>query len=213
MQFEKTIIKIDKMRLPVVQPTYTFSEGQSNSKQEVVNYGEMSIKGKRNLKKFSYSSFYPATYDSSYCQFSNLMNPIKFIKKLLIKKELGETVSFTFPKYKINGEPWLIDSLQYKSGDGTKDIFYSIEMSEYRIPDQPYTKYVYSVYNTGIRTSMTAITNPYITKEDDTITEIAQKGGCNAIDLWNANQSTLGPYLSPTVKIPAGLIVMIPGVQ
>ena len=213
MSIRKVVMTINHMRIPVVQPTYEFNELQNNMTANVINFGAMSVKGKRALKTFSYSSFYPKEYDSSYCQFRNLKKPMAFVNSILRKKEAGETVRLHFPKYGIDSD-WVIDSFKWHSDDSTEDIYYSISLSEHRLPSTPYTKYTYSIYNIEYRRDRNEVTiNTYITVPGDTIVSVAAKVGTNPMELYTYNQAVLSPYLSPTLELPVGLTLAIPEIR
>ena len=78
-------IYIGNIRLPVVEPTFEIEEVHDNSEHQIVGFGGVNLIGKRALKTFNYSSFYPKRYDSSYC---SLIHHIVVLETYLILKNL-----------------------------------------------------------------------------------------------------------------------------
>lgn len=201
-------IYIGDIRIPVVEPTFEISETHDNEEQQVVGFGGVNLIGKRSLKTFSYSSFYPRYYDSSYCNFRNLMRPIKFINAILDYKNTTNKVRLIIPKFSVNGL-YTIEGFSYKLGDGTEDIYYSISMKEYQLPVMESTTYTFEVYNLQyVKEEKVVVGQNYTVLENDTICTIARKFNLSVNTLYTDNKDTIGN--NPT-KIKVGQVLWIRG--
>ena len=163
-----------------------------NEEQQVVGFGGVNLIGKRGLKTFNYSSFYPKNYDPSYCNFRNLLKPTTFVNKILQYKNGTNKVRLVIPKMQINGL-YSIEGFSYRAGEGTEDIYYSISMKEYQLPTQVTTTYSYEDYNVSYVKEEKVVEGQYYTvKEFDTLVTVARKFNMTVSVLYLDNQSTLG---------------------
>lgn len=185
-------IYIGGIRLPVVEPTFEIEEPHSNQEEHIVGFGGVNMIGKRGLKTFNYSSFYPSYYDSSYCQMRSLLKPTKFVTKMLNFKNGRNKVRLVIAKYKINGL-YTIENFKWKPDEGTDDINYTISMKEYRLPTVATAQYAYEVYNFQY-TKDTKIVEPqnYLIQEGDTLQIVARKFNMQVKDLWQDNLNRPG---------------------
>ena len=201
-------IYIGNIRLPVVEPTFEIEEVHDNSEHQIVGFGGVNLIGKRALKTFNYSSFYPKRYDSSYCSFRNLLNPKEFIRRILAYKNSTNYVRLVIPSFLINGL-FTIEGFNYKPIDGTENIGYTISMKEYRLPEIPTTTYSFEMYNVEyVKEEKVVVGQNYVVKEGDTIVTIARKFNMTVADLYNDNQSTIGN--NPT-NVQVGMNLWIRG--
>ena len=193
-------IYIGDIRLPVVEPTFEIQEVHDNEEQQVVGFGGVNLIGKRGLKTFNYSSFYPKTYDPSYCNFRNLLKPATFVNKILDYKNSTNKVRLVIPKMQINGL-YSIEGFSYRAGEGTEDIYYSISMKEYQLPTQVATNYSFEDYNVSYLKEEKVVDGQYYTVKDyDTLVTVARKFNMSVSVLYLDNQSTIG-------NSPADLVV------
>ena len=175
-------------------------EVHDNEEQQVVGFGGVNLIGKRGLKTFNYSSFYPSYYDASYCNFRNLMKPTAFVNKILEYKNGTNKVRLVIPKMLINGI-YSIEGFSYRAGEGTEDIYYSISMKEYQLPTQVSTNYSYEDYNVSYVKEEKQVDGQYYTvKEFDTLVSVARKFNMSVLVLYLDNQSVIGN--SPSDLVP-----------
>lgn len=201
-------IYIGDIRLPVVEPTFEIQEVHDNQEQQIVGFGGVNLIGKRGLTTFNYSSFYPKNYDSSYCNFRNLLDPKTFVKKILQYKNSDKSVRLVIPKMLINGL-FTIEGFNYKPIDGTDDIGYTISMKEYRLPNTPTTEYTFEVYNLSYaKETKTVVGQSYTVKNGDTIVTIARSFNMTVDTLYSDNIEVIGP--NPT-NVTAGMKLWIRG--
>lgn len=121
-----------KIRIPVLPSEYTVTSSQNDTTVNVIGLGEVTLRGKRGLRSISFSSFFPARYDTDYCELTNLKTPkeyVEFIEKL---KRAG-TVKLIITGTPINFR-CTIESFEWGEKDGTGDISYTLSFKEYRAP-------------------------------------------------------------------------------
>ena len=201
-------IYIGDIRLPVVEPTFEIQEVHDNEEQQIVGFGGVNLLGKRGLKTFNYSSFYPKNYDSSYCNFRNLLKPTTFVNKILAYKNGKNKVRLVIPKMLINGL-YSIEGFSYRAGEGVEDIYYSISMKEYQLPTLATTNYSFEDYNVSYVKEEKEVSGQYYTvKENDTIVSIARKFNMTVSVLYLDNQSSIGN--NPT-SVSVGMSLWIRG--
>ena len=201
-------IYIGNIRLPVVEPTFQIEEVHDNKEEQVVGFGGVNLIGKRGLKTFNYSSFYPKNYDPSYCSFRNLLKPLNFVKKILAYKNGTNKVRLCIPKMGINGL-YTIEGFSYRPQDGTEDIYYSISMKEYQLPVVQSTTYSFESYNLEYPKEEKQVEGQYYTvKENDTICTIARKFNLTVDKVYMDNKDTIGN--NPT-SVKVGMSLWIRG--
>lgn len=193
-------IYIDDLRLPVVEPNYSIEEVHDNKEEQVVGFGGVNLIGKKALKTFTYNSFYPKNYDSSYCLFSNLLNPTVFVNKILSKKNGKNVCRLRIPHLKINSL-YSIEGFSYREDDGTGDIYYAIQMKEYRLPTVNTAEYSYELNNQDFVKEVKTVENQYYTvKEGDKIVELARTFNMSTKVLYDDNADVIGS--NPTILTP-----------
>lgn len=120
-----------RVRLPVLPSEYKVTSTQKNTTVNVIGVGEVVLKGKRGLREISFSSFFPARYDSSYCDVVP-KNPKQYVDIIEKLKRAGSV------KLMITGTPinfrCTIESFEWGEDDGTGDISYTLTFREYRAP-------------------------------------------------------------------------------
>lgn len=189
------------IRLPVFQPNLVVQDLHDNSEEQVINFGGVTLIGKRALTTIAYNSFYPKKYDSSYCEFRDLLDPKEFVKKILDLKNNDNRVRIIITELDINGL-YTIAGFNYQLEEGTFDIAYSISLTEYRKPELKATKYSYETSN-YLQSTMANKNNYtketkkvsnqyYIVRSGDTITSLARKFNTTALNIWEDNTDVIG---------------------
>ena len=197
-------IYIDSIRLPVIEPKYNIEEIHDNKEESIVGFGGVNLIGKKALKTFSYNSFYPNRYDSSYCLFSNLLKPEVFVNKILAIKNGKNVCRLRIPHLKINAL-YSIEGFSYREEDGTGDIYYAIQMKEYRLPTVNTAEYSFEINNSDFVKEEKSVPKQYYTvKEGDKIVELARSFNMSTKVLYDDNASVIGSNptaLKPGIKL------------
>ena len=114
--------------LPVDMESYECRVGNNNETVNIINAGEYLMKGKTGLKSISLSSFFPAQeYD--FAHYGG--NPWGVSDTIEEWRRNNETVEFSISGTSIEFK-CLIDSFTVGEKDGSGDVYYTLELREYR---------------------------------------------------------------------------------
>ncbi len=119
-----------KIRIPVLPSEYTVSTSHNNRTVDINALGEMDLGGKRALTSISFSSFFPARYDSDYCETRNIKAPssyVKLVEKLMRAGTFRLLMTGTPVRMRVR-----LESFEYSEKDGTGDIYYTMTFKEHR---------------------------------------------------------------------------------
>lgn len=122
------------MELPVNPKTVEFVSPHLNQKVTLLNMGEVNLKGNRGLITTSLSSFFPSEISPFYTYASK--SPQKYVEILENWKNNKKVVRVIVADMGVN-LAMLIDSFKYQVAEGTGDITYTIDFSEYRTLNVP----------------------------------------------------------------------------
>lgn len=193
----------EKLRLPVLPPDFEASLSQQNTTVNVNSLGEVNILGKRKLKTLPLSSFFP-NHQYNFAQYTDYPGPYECVR--LIVSWMDNPIQVTITGTDINMQA-TIETFTYKEQDGTGDVYFTIELKEYRKPSLSATKKstvnktstMIQIANTK-RASKTVKTSNYVVMQNDSLWDIAKRitgdgGNCYAI----ANQNNIKkPYILTT---------------
>jgi LysM repeat protein len=167
-----------KLRLPVLPANFEESLAQQNTTVNINSYGEVNLIGKRGLKTLSLSSFFP-NHKYGFVQYKGFPKPYVCVK--LIESWIGKPVRATITGTDINGE-YTIESFNHSEQDGTGDVYYTIELKEYRRPSlKTKKKRTMSKKDTNVqkpstkRATKSTKTITYTVKKGDTLSSIAKR--------------------------------------
>lgn len=201
----------NKLRFPVLPEEYTVTSVQGNVTVNINALGEINLLGKRGLKGVGFSSLFPAAYQS-YCEFTSIKKPQKYIELLEKMKRKGFMKLYITSVISMNVT---IESLEYGENDSSGDIFFSVDFKEYRTLNIPVSSLATSepaeaAVETAQRTVQVEAVKSYTVVKGDTLTGIARKtmGTTNWNSLYEANKSTIGG--NPNY-IQIGMVLTIPG--
>lgn len=125
-------LKQDKesYRFAVLPPSFEVGNSMQNTTIDITNLGEINLIGKKGSKTLSLSSFFPEQeYD--FVQYTGFPTPKECVK--LIESWMDNPVQVTITDTTINLK-MTIESFPYSIQDGTGDIYFTIELKEYRKP-------------------------------------------------------------------------------
>jgi LysM repeat protein len=188
----------DIYRFAVLPSSIEIGTAQQNSTVNIINYGEINIIGKRNLRTLSLSSFFPnKNTDYTFVRYTNYAEPLAYVKKF--QSWLGNPIHLLVTDTDINMD-MTIESFSYSKQDSTGDIYFTLELKEYKKPVlKATTKKKVSKKSTKIsrvdtrRITKKVDTMKYTVKKGDTIMSIAKKLTGDASNLYaivNQNKIT-----------------------
>ena len=207
-----------KLRLPVLPAEYTVTSAQNNTTVNIINLGDVVLKGKRGLRSISFSSFFPMRYDADYCEFTNIKKPKAYVEMLESMKRAG-AVKLIITGTSINFR-CTIESFEWGENDGTGDIDFSLTLQEYKAPSVSSSSVVKIAESSTATTEATGETRTeqaaasggtYTVKSGDTLSAIARKttGSSSWTALYEMNKSVIGSnpnliYPGQVLTLPAG---------
>ena len=117
------------IRLPVNPESFNVEGSQNNTSINIQNFGEINLKGKRNLLSLSFESFFPAQkYDFAKGAYKE---PYAYIRKLKKLMEKNTTLHVVITETDINMQ-CTIESFSYGEEEKNGDVQYSLSLKEYR---------------------------------------------------------------------------------
>ena len=120
----------DVLLLPVTPWKYSVTTGQLNKTYDVLDAGEVLVFGNVKLQKLKFSCFFPATHHR-YPFVTNIIDPKICVETLLKWKDAKTPVRVIITDSPVN-LVMAIQNFDYKERDGTRDIDYTLNLSEYR---------------------------------------------------------------------------------
>lgn len=205
------------LRFPVLPSEYKVSGSKSIETVNINAIGEVDLEGMRGLRTVSFSSFFPQHYNSSYCEFSRIKKPGRYIKQ--IEQIMSEGIT----RIIITGTPinfsCRISSFDYEENDGTGDISFSISLKEHRKIAITQSSIVTEGSQSGSedasskdaakREDTREKPRTYTVKRGDCLSSIARKltGNSDWHDLYEQNKAVIGS--NPNL-IKDGTVLVIP---
>lgn len=215
MEFWLKKTNSDKFMLPVNPESFAFTEKHTNTSVNVNALGEVNLIGKRNLKEGTISSFFP-NRNYNFGNNKSRKSPYTYVKKILSWKEAGKPIRIIVGG-NINIQV-TIESFKYGEQDGTGDVYYDLQLKEYRAVTVKKTKYKETTKKKTIKKKTTTKkrttenkpkTKTYTVKSGDCLWNIAKKyygNGAQYTKIYNANKRKIK---NPNLIYP-GQVLTIP---
>ncbi|OME86927.1 peptidoglycan-binding protein [Paenibacillus sp. FSL A5-0031] len=205
----------ERLWLPVNPPSIKISDTHGYQDVEAAQLGEYTVIGKRKSSEFTFSSFFPRDYNSSYCAYTPLLAPWDCVKMVERWMRSGSPIRLTVTGTPINYAV-TIRSFEYEPerGGSPGDIYFDITLKEY-VFVSPRTL-TYDANKTMIasmttsRPSTEAKPSNYVVKSGDSLFKIAHvmyTDGDKWRTIYNANKTVIGA--NPNL-IRAGQRLVIP---
>lgn len=132
------LVKNEKLRLPIT-PYFEVQGGNNNSTEDLNEVGTINLAGKPGLRSVSISSFFPSKPGPYLESGDVVLDPYYYYNKINTWARETEPIRLIITETPYNFEV-LVDSFNAGEQDGTGDVTYTLEMSEYiRVQS---TKYV-----------------------------------------------------------------------
>lgn len=186
----------EKFKLPVTPESFEVKVAHKNTTVNIVSLGEINLLGKTGLRSISLSSFFPAQ-DYNFSKNADRMDPEEYVDQIENWRKSNDLIRFII-KDVINLQ-CSIESFDWGMKDGTMDIYYTIQLKEYR-----------SV-SVKKRTTKKSKASTYKIKKGDTLGKIAKKSyGKNNATLRNKIYKANKKILKSKTKLPKGKKIKIP---
>ncbi len=126
----------EKLILPVTPKQYEVGTGQGNKIVNVEQVGEALVFGLPAAQKISFSAFFPNTNHDYPFVVGDNKEPSYFVEKLKKWKESRKPVRIIITDSPVNLMTGIM-SFSYKEQDGSRDIYYTLELREYKDLNTP----------------------------------------------------------------------------
>jgi hypothetical protein len=128
----------DKIRFPVVPSSIGVSRSNNIDTQSVLKLGEVPIFNGTSLKTIELTSFFP-NQEYSFCDYTGFMKPYEFSEKIQRWLYQGTPVRIIITDSPTNMQ-CLIQQFDTSEQDGTRDLYFTLNLIEYRPIEIPIIK-------------------------------------------------------------------------
>ena len=120
------------LQLPVPPPSYIVKTSNNNVSVLVESVGELNILGESKLSEISFESFFPGQ-NYTFCAYSNFPTPKECVNRIEKWRKSKKPIRLVITgSTKIN-DLFSIESFEYGQKDGTKDIYFTIALKQYKV--------------------------------------------------------------------------------
>jgi hypothetical protein len=128
----------DKIRFPVVPSTIGVNRSNNIDTQSVLKLGEVPIFNGTSLKTIELTSFFP-NQEYSFCDYTGFMKPYEFSDKIQKWLYEGKPLRIIVTDSPTNMQ-CLIQQFDTVEQDGTRDLYFTLNLIEYRPIEIPVIK-------------------------------------------------------------------------
>ena len=168
----------ERIRLPVIPSYFEVTIPHQNTTVNINELGEINLIGKTGLVSMTIESFFP-NQQYSFCLYRDFQKPYEYIKQLLKWKDSGKPIRVIVTGTPIN-YAMAIESLIYSEVDGTGDVYFTLEVKEYKFIKTPSSNTLTTKNTTQLTTPTTqretkSLATHYTVQKGDTLWLIAKK--------------------------------------
>lgn len=124
----------DVIRLPINPSSFELSEPKLNQKITLLNIGEINLLGNRGLVTCALSSFFPSPKSPHFHRADR--TPQEYIDTFFKWKNSDEPIRLIITNTYVNLS-MAIEKFNYSQREGDDDIYYTIDLAEYRFLNVP----------------------------------------------------------------------------
>lgn len=193
------------IRIPVLPDGFEIQTKQNNQTVNITKIGDINLSGNRGLKGIAFSSFFPL-YEGKhgYERHGSHKEPYVLVNTIEKWKDKSQPVRLIITQSNVNAE-FLIDEFSYGPKDGSGDIEYTINLSEYIRPKVSVKNGKKSALYSSSR-STKAVPVTYTVRKGDTLKSIAKKqlGSSKKFTEIASKNHIAAPY-----KVEAGTVLLL----
>lgn len=203
----------EKLRLPVNPPSNSYTSSFDYEDTTVVGLGEITRIGYRKQREFSIETFWPASYNPVYCNYSGFISPASFVKKIESWRDEREPIRFVVTgaggvNVKVTIRDFEVSAEKFGSPG---DIYFTLNLKEYR----DITIKTATVTNKKKPAAKKRPSKPkkksktYTVKKGDCLWKIAKRyygKGSDWRKIYNANKKVIGK--NPNLIYPGQKLVI-----
>lgn len=122
-------------RLPVNPESFEISSPFSINSVQVASLGEIPIPGERGLKSVSFSSFFPAKYSASYCEYEGFSKPHEWVAQIEKWRDTRFNIRFIVTGTPISIPVFVTEfTIEPERAGSPGDVYYSLTLTEFKSP-------------------------------------------------------------------------------
>lgn len=125
----------DKIRFPVVPPSVGVNRSNNIDAESVIKLGEVPIFNGTSLKTIEFTSFFP-NQEYNFCDYTGFMKPYEFSEKIQKWMYEGKPLRVIVTDSPTNMQ-CLIQQFDTVEQDGTRDLYFTLNLLEYRPIEVP----------------------------------------------------------------------------
>ena len=125
----------DKIRFPVVPPSIGVNRSNNIDTESVLKLGEVPIFNGTSLKTIELTSFFP-NQEYNFCDYTGFMKPYEFSEKIQKWMYEGKPLRIIVTDSPTNMQ-CLIQQFDTVEQDGTRDLYFTLNLLEYRPIEVP----------------------------------------------------------------------------
>ncbi|WP_440249437.1 LysM peptidoglycan-binding domain-containing protein [Dialister succinatiphilus] len=125
----------DKIRFPVVPSSIGVNRSNNIDAESVIKLGEVPIFNGTSLKTIEFTSFFP-NQEYSFCDYTGFMKPYEFSEKIQKWMYEGKPLRVIVTDSPTNMQ-CLIQQFDTVEQDGTRDLYFTLNLLEYRPIEVP----------------------------------------------------------------------------
>ncbi len=198
----------EKFQLPVTPSTYQVGVDTLTDKVEVTGIGMINLIGNSDLKALAIESFFPV-HNYSFIETNKLLKPFEYVKMLEKWRISKEPIRVIFTDTPIN-YPMVIESFSWGEEDGTGDVYFALELTEYKLLKLAKASKSKTVVKQTKRPVKKTKSTKYTVKRGDSLWKISKKfygSGTKWKKIYNNNKRVIGKnpnliYLGQKLVIP-----------
>ena len=119
----------EQLRLPVTPSDFELSQRNNNTVININALGEINLIGKKGLASISLSSFFPAQ-EYYFCKYTGVPKPYECVKMIQKWRDSGRPIRLIITGTSIN-YAMTIENFIFSEQDGTRDVYFTLELREY----------------------------------------------------------------------------------
>lgn len=199
--------KKEKFQLPVTPSTYQVGVDTLTDKVEVTGIGMINLIGNSDLKALTIESFFPV-HNYSFIETNKLLKPFEYVKMLEKWRISKEPIRVIFTDTPIN-YPMVIESFSWGEEDGTGDVYFTLELTEYKFLKLTKASKSKTVVKQTKRPVKKSKSTKYTVKRGDSLWKISKKfygSGTKWKKIYNNNKKVIGK--NPNLIYPGQKLVI-----
>ena len=126
----------DYLALPVTPEKYQITTSQQNKTYDLLDFGEALVFGNAKLQRLKFSGFFPALYHQYPFVVGMRKSPQACVNQIMKWKESKKPVRVLITDSPVN-HMMAIMEFNYEERDGTRDIYYKLNFTEYKDLNTP----------------------------------------------------------------------------